>query len=899
MRWLKALVETPDRRLGIALFLFLSALYIPFAGNYGLWDPWETHYSEVARQMLMRHDYVSLWWPGSPQDHDGFWSKPVLTFWLMALGMAAAGLERGSPAVGQMGAASIIVQLVLVVLAVFTVLMIAGREKGWRAALMSLGVVGLAVIGCWRVGLLLGAGGGGAGPVADHSFDGEMATAWTAEWAVRIPFILCGMVCVWAVWELVRRMAGRRAALWTAVVLATSSQFGYIARQAMTDMAFVAPMAVALSLGGLALMLPREESDGALPRRSFGAVSWPHTPSFYVLMALVVLTVLPQLVIISTQVHFGFALGKKQLRFSGVLAMLPYILVLAVWLWYALRLTSLRQIYFHVAFLMCGLATLAKGPAGVAMPVFVILVYVVATRDWKRLLPLDFDAQRAEWKTTPARVARMAWSFLARHPLEIGLGVLLFIAVTFPWYHAMLIRHGNGFWNEFIGDNYVKRAAGRHGDRGTFEYYLLQIGHGMFPWSAIVPVAALTALARLKGDSPRAKLRAFAVVWFLVMFAVVSLVNTKFHHYILPGLPALAILAGLYLDELFTEPRRGDALPLLIVGLPMLVMAGRDLAMFPARLTWLFDYDYVNAPNGGRPWPQDSHYDYTYRIAAFVAVAALANVVLAVVALWRAGRGERVEGDDDASPSASRLALLAIIPVLAVAWAAFRQPPFGDGTPHPLDSGWIIVARFTGLFLLVLMTDGLRKRATVAPTLALLFVGVFACAWSSWSLNRLLTDLSPHWSQKHVMAAYYKLRKDESEPMIAFQMYWRGETFYTKNAIYDHRAQQTDKTVFLAERYVEKLQAYMKSHSGRRMFFLVERSRFEQLRGLLPEAARTSLKAVDETNNKVFLAVGNIPVDNSPPAPVPAAAGPAKPAGPTAEAVPLPPLPAPAPAPAK
>ena len=48
------------------------------------------------------------------------------------------------------------------------------------------------------------------------------------------------------------------------------------------------------------------------------------------------------------------------------------------------------------------------------------------------------------------------------------------------------------------------------------------------------------------------------MVWFLVEFSTVSLVNTKFHHYILPALPALAILAGLFLDELLT---RADARP--------------------------------------------------------------------------------------------------------------------------------------------------------------------------------------------------------------------------------------------------------------------------------------------------------------------------------------------------
>src|SRR5688500_18737330 len=69
-------------------------LYIPFAGSYGLWDPWETHYSEVARQMTERGDFISTWWPGSPRDQAEFWSKPVLTFWLMKIGRASCR-ERG------------------------------------------------------------------------------------------------------------------------------------------------------------------------------------------------------------------------------------------------------------------------------------------------------------------------------------------------------------------------------------------------------------------------------------------------------------------------------------------------------------------------------------------------------------------------------------------------------------------------------------------------------------------------------------------------------------------------------------------------------------------------------------------------------------------------------------
>ena len=90
-----------ERQMALLVILFGLVLYLPFAGTYGLWDPWETHYGEVARQMTARHDYISLWWPGSPIDAEPFWSKPVLSFWLMSLSMHLAGIGGASAPPGQ------------------------------------------------------------------------------------------------------------------------------------------------------------------------------------------------------------------------------------------------------------------------------------------------------------------------------------------------------------------------------------------------------------------------------------------------------------------------------------------------------------------------------------------------------------------------------------------------------------------------------------------------------------------------------------------------------------------------------------------------------------------------------------------------------------------------------
>jgi len=77
------------RRHGFWLVALVTLLYLPALGSHSLSDPWETHYGEVAREILARNDWISLWWA-----QDGwFWSKPILDFWMQALAMAAFGVR--------------------------------------------------------------------------------------------------------------------------------------------------------------------------------------------------------------------------------------------------------------------------------------------------------------------------------------------------------------------------------------------------------------------------------------------------------------------------------------------------------------------------------------------------------------------------------------------------------------------------------------------------------------------------------------------------------------------------------------------------------------------------------------------------------------------------------------
>lgn len=795
-----------DRVLTWSVLAFLLLLYVPFAGNYGLWDPWETHYGEVARQMAARGDGISLWWPGSPQDPASgvFFSKPVLTFWLMALSLKVFGLGHGDP----------------------------GHYS-------------------------------------------EMTVGWRAEWALRMPMILISLVGVWAVYELLRRLVSRRAGLWAAIVLSTSAQWALISRQAMTDMPFVVPMTVAVVFAALALISPPERRDedavpdprAELPRRTARLagrlVSWPDSPAFYGFLAVYVLCVLPQLLTNLIQLQsFVVVFFNQTRRVPGALAVLPFVVLFVLSLFLAMQARTRRTLYLWTAYLMGGLATLAKGPAGIAMPILAIFLYLLLAGRIDEI----WGGHPPEDQARPRRLSSELLQELkgGHDGLEILRGALVFFCVAAPWYVAMLARHGLPFWMELIGDNYVHRAQGRHGDRGTFEYYLRQLGAGLFPWSGMLLAAGVQIGRWLRDGDPRTaskrQVLLLCFVWFVVDFTIVTLVNTKFHHYILPALPPLAVLGGVFIDELCEatpQATQSSRLALWLLAAPVTFLSGRDLANFPARIGWLFNYDYVNVPGSGRPWPLPAVYGQRYEYAApLLALAFLATMATLVLATPR-----RPDVTPDA-PQAARpparwalrlglLCLLLVIGILAgpsadrvVQFTSSKLPP-DTQIPFDLRFAFLVPTLGAALWLILVWRGSGGWRA--------LPLGLVAVLSTTFFIDRFLVDISPHWSQKHIFASYYRLRQSPNEPVIAWMMYWRGENLYTGNQIYDHRIEAGEKTVFLGDKNMEKLQAYISSHRGRTMYFLIERHRLEGLRSLLPNDARGSLEIVDDTNNKVYL----------------------------------------------
>jgi len=115
-----------------------------------------------------------------------------------------------------------------------------------------------------------------------------------------------------------------------------------------------------------------------------------------------------------------------------------------------------------------------------------------------------------------------------------------------------------------------------------------------------------------------------------------------------------------------------------------------------------------------------------------------------------------------------------------------------------------------------------------------------------------MMKVTPYWTQKGLIATYYKLRRSPDERLLVWQMYWRGENFYTQNEIFE--GPMAERTVFLGDRNAENLKAWMEHHRGRRAFLLIERMRMSSVESMVPPDAKSSVKIVDDSNMKFVLA---------------------------------------------
>ncbi len=202
------------------------------------------------------------------------------------------------------------------------------------------------------------------------------------------------------------------------------------------------------------------------------------------------------------------------------LAAMFAIAMLAWYAWYESR----ARLYLAAFYIFVALGTLAKGPVAPFLAGVILLIFAGLKRDWRILL-------RTLWIP----------------------GIVLFLVVAMPWYVAVQLRNPEFFRAFILEHNLARFGHDIYHHREPFWFYLPVLLLSLMPWT-VWAVAAAVERVRLvwsegknasSGDEDSWQL--FLLIWLLVPVLFFSASQSKLPGYILPAIPAGALLVSDYL----------------------------------------------------------------------------------------------------------------------------------------------------------------------------------------------------------------------------------------------------------------------------------------------------------------------------------------------------------------
>jgi 4-amino-4-deoxy-L-arabinose transferase-like glycosyltransferase len=244
-----------------------------------------------------------------------------------------------------------------------------------------------------------------------------------------------------------------------------------------------------------------------------------------------------------------------------------------IWLWLIMAATSLT-----------------KGLLGFALPLLVIGVYSCLRDGWSELARELLHGPLRE--RLRALVARNRWFFNWYSIPAIALGVLVY---CIPFEISSRIS-GTEKGLAMVYRENVVRFFHPFDHRGPIYLYVYVIFALMAPWSAMLPAALVeTHYARHKNLEP-AKSDRFALTYFWATFIFFTLSGSRRSYYILPILPAAALLVARTLSYADRLQSRLAAI-LLKIGYAIVAVAavGAIVALLPAWTILPSPYDALPA----------------------------------------------------------------------------------------------------------------------------------------------------------------------------------------------------------------------------------------------------------------------------------------------------------------
>lgn len=190
-----------------------------------------------------------------------------------------------------------------------------------------------------------------------------------------------------------------------------------------------------------------------------------------------------------------------------------FVLAAILLLWRGRVRPETRTASFRVAWVMMGLATLAKGPVGLVLPLLAVVPACLIERD-----------------------------FRAARRMFLASGLALFLLVTLSWFGLFMFRLGPQDAIEVLLHQNVERFVSAWNAAQPVWYYLWRFPAGFSPWIVFLPWGVAQAFAA--DEKERRGAARFLVTWMAAILLFFSLSTGKRGVYIIPLYPAAAILVA-------------------------------------------------------------------------------------------------------------------------------------------------------------------------------------------------------------------------------------------------------------------------------------------------------------------------------------------------------------------
>lgn len=181
--------------------------------------------------------------------------------------------------------------------------------------------------------------------------------------------------------------------------------------------------------------------------------------------------------------------------------------------------------------LALGVAVLAKGPVGLAVPLLAMMLFLA----WQAC-DREPHTEAVSW---PRRLASACGETRPVTALATA------AAVCLPWYVWVGLRTDWEWPRRFLLEHNLDRFTGSlEGHSGSLAYYPLVLLAGLFPWSIASVVSLFHVAASLRSKPPARghAARRLLVAWTVAWVGFFSLAGTKLPGYVWPAYPALAVL---------------------------------------------------------------------------------------------------------------------------------------------------------------------------------------------------------------------------------------------------------------------------------------------------------------------------------------------------------------------